>query len=122
MRGRAEVAGGESDSVLSFRYFFLQEIFSELACAGCWEQRGEQNIFFLSLSLWKYLSKLKNRNRVMGIIWEVHRAIGHDPVWGGIMEDFLEGVTLSKDLKDEMGGVKRRDVGCSKSPGVGQEM
>lgn len=46
MRGRAEVAGGESDSVLSFGYFFLQEIFSELACAGCWEHRGEQNIFF----------------------------------------------------------------------------
>ena len=28
MRGRAEMAGGESDSVLSFGYFFLQEIFS----------------------------------------------------------------------------------------------
>ena len=28
MRGRAEVAGGESDSVLSFGHFFLQEIFS----------------------------------------------------------------------------------------------
>ena len=28
MRGRAEVAGGESDSVLSFGHFSLQEIFS----------------------------------------------------------------------------------------------
>lgn len=46
MRGHAEVAGGESDSMLFFGYFFLQEIFSELACAGCWEHRGEQNIFF----------------------------------------------------------------------------
>lgn len=89
---------------------------------GAGNREESKTFFFLSLSLWKYLSKLKNRNRVMGIIWEVHRAIGHDPVWGGIMEDFLEGVTLSKDLKDEMGGVKRRDVGCSKSPGVGQEM
>lgn len=58
----------------------------------------------------------------MGVIWEVHRAMGRDPVWGGIMEDFLEEVTLTKDLKDEMGGVNRRDVGCSKSLGVGQEM
>ena len=49
----------------------------------------------------------------------MHRAMGRDPVWGGIMEDFLEEVTLSKDLKDEMGAVKTRDIGCSKSLGVG---
>lgn len=48
--------------------------------------------------------------------------MGRDPVWGGIMEDFLEEVTLSKDLKDEMGAVKTRDTGCSKSLGVGWEM
>lgn len=47
--------------------------------------------------------------------------MGRDPVWGGIMEDFLEEVTLSKGLKDEM-GVKTRDTGCSKSLGVGWEM
>lgn len=60
-------------------------------------QRRAKQIFFLkSLSLWKYLGKLKNRNRVMGVIGELHRAMGRDPVWGGIREDFLEEVTQQR--------------------------
>lgn len=52
----------------------------------------------------------QTENRVTGVIWEVHRAKGPDPTREGIMEGFLEEVTLRKDLKDVLGGAKREDV------------
>ena len=96
MRGRAEVAGGESDSVLSFGHFFLQEIFSPPMLGAGNTEESKTDFFLKSLSLWKYLGKLKNRNRVMGVMWELHRTMGCDPVWGGIREDFLEEVTQQR--------------------------
>ena len=94
MRGRAELAGGES--VLSFGYFFLQEIFSSPMLGAGNTEESKPDFFKKSLSLWKYLGKLKNRNRVMGVIGELHRAMERDPVWGGIREDFLEEVTQQR--------------------------
>ena len=48
------------------------------------------------------MGKLKNRNRVMGVIWELHRTMGCDPVWGGIREDFLEEEMYDLVLKEGM--------------------
>ena len=68
MRGRAEAVGGESDSMLSFGYFLLQEIFSLPVLGAGNTEESEPDFLKTSFPLWKYLGKLKNRNRVMGVI------------------------------------------------------
>lgn len=54
--------------MLSFGYFLLQEIFSLPVLGAGNTERRQTDLHKTSLPLWKYLGKLKNRNRVMGVI------------------------------------------------------